>query len=182
MPRTYQVFIVQDWKPAATALGLYIEQLGHRVTTLPPLPDLVGQRISRDRPDLIILNASSPLIGDRDQWRTLLSGPAAALIVVPPSTGPGFYNLVRGLGFAGWLDLPMSMEKLELAIHIALQNRLAARTLRREIQRLAAARERTGVAVPQVKEPVSQPASSVTQAIRPISRAKQKVGAGASAG
>jgi BMFP domain-containing protein YqiC len=144
MPPIHQVVIVEDWRPAAAQLDVLVEQLGHRTTTLPNLLDLVRHRVRRDRPDLIIFNTSTGLVGDHDEWRRLLSSLSASLMVVPRGVGPNIYEVVRRVGFSSFLDLPVSREKLDLAIHLAIRNRLAARTLERQIQRLVAVNERAG--------------------------------------
>jgi AmiR/NasT family two-component response regulator len=142
MSRVRKVLIVEDWKPVAGALAVLVEELGHRTVKAPNLLEIVRQRVRADRPELVIFNASSGVVGDRGEWRRLLSTQPASLIIVPQNTGPRVYEVVRDVGFSSFVDPPVSRQKLELAIHLAMRNHLAARTLGRQIERLVAANER----------------------------------------
>ena len=142
MPRVRKVLIVEDWKPVAGELGILVEQLGHQMIKAPNLLEIVRQRMRVDRPELVIFNASSGVVGDHGEWRRLFSTQPASLIVVPQNVGPHVYEVVRDIGFSSFVDPPVSREKLELAIHLAMRNHLAARTLGRQIERLVAANER----------------------------------------
>jgi AmiR/NasT family two-component response regulator len=116
--------------------------MGHRVEVLPNVLEIVRKRVLRDHPDLIVVNASTLLIGEPRAWRRVLGGETAALVVAPTGAPGWFFEQARTLGFAGLVEEPLSREKLALAIDLTLRNQRVARRLRSEIRRLEGMRER----------------------------------------
>jgi AmiR/NasT family two-component response regulator len=138
-PRT---FVIEDWRPVSERLEELLGQMGHRVEVLPNVLELVRKRVLRDRPDLIVVNASTLLIGEHAPWRRLLGGETAAVVVAPTGASGWFFEQARTLGVSGLVEEPLSREKLALAIDLALRNQRVARRLRSEIRRLEAMRAR----------------------------------------
>jgi AmiR/NasT family two-component response regulator len=139
---TSRTFVIEDWRPVSAELQVELGHLGHRVDVLPNVLEIVRKRVLRDHPDLIVVNASTLVIGEHSAWRRLLGGETAALVVAPSGAPGWFFEQARALGFAGLIEAPLSREKLALAVDLALRNQRVARRLRSEIRRLEGMRQR----------------------------------------